>query len=594
MRKSIYSIVIMTVFILTGCTLGKMVKLAKKQRLEVNPSPLELHGDSVQFQITGTLPVKMLKKNTMYTAGTSYKYGGEALYIGDLIFKGSEFPNASTKEPKVSKSFAFGYVDAMKRGDLVIDGKAAIVNGKSKKVPSAKVAEGIITTSRLVKETYQPAYVSSGYNDKEELTNSAVEFFFEQGKSNLRKSEIGSERGKFVDAYVAKKNITRTVAITGTHSPEGSETINTTLSNDRAKVIEKFFRDKTKKYDYGKKADSINFVLKPVVEDWAAFLSMLDENKKLSASQKEEIKAIINNGGGSFVEKEQQIAQLGSYKIVFKDIYPKLRIAKTEILFAKQKKSEAEISTVGKEIATGAGDASQLSDNELLHAAEITPDLKEKETIYLAAIKKNDSYAAHTNLAAVYIEQALKATSNDEKNQLLENAIMHLETANKIQESAEANSNMGVISLIRGDIAKGMDYIQRAASMASSGASQKVINGVKGALEIRAGKYDAAVMSLSNSTPTDDNAYNKGLAYVLKKDYTNAKTALQESISLNSNNAWAYYVSAIAAARMNEKSEVVAMLTKAVALNSDLKQRFVEDLEFKNFWNDQEVRDAVK
>jgi len=281
MKKSIYSVVIMTLVLFTGCTLGKMVKLAKKQRLEVVPSPLELHGDSVRFEMTGTLPAKMLKKNTMYTASTSYKYGSEALYIGDLMFKGSEFPNASTKEPKLSKTFSFGYSDAMKRGDLVIEGKAAIVNGKSKKVPAVKVAEGIITTSRLVKNAYQPAYVNSGYNKNDEVTSSNVEFFFEQGKSVLRKSEMGSERGKTIDAYVAKKNITQTVTITGTHSPEGSETINSTLSNDRAKVMEKFFRDKMKKYDYGQQASSINFVLKPVVEDWAGFLAMLDENKKI-------------------------------------------------------------------------------------------------------------------------------------------------------------------------------------------------------------------------------------------------------------------------------------------------------------------------
>jgi tetratricopeptide (TPR) repeat protein len=306
------------------------------------------------------------------------------------------------------------------------------------------------------------------------------------------------------------------------------------------------------------------------------------------ASQKEEIKNIINNGGGSFVEKEQQLAQLKSYKVIYNDIYPKLRIARTEILSSKAKKSEAEISAMSKE------NMDKLSDMEILHAAEMTPDLTEKENIYLAAIKKNDTYAAHTNLAGVYIEKSLKASSEDEKAKLLENAMMHLETANRIQESAEANHNIGVISLIKGDIAKGMEYIQKASSMVSDDASQKVMNGVKGALEIRAGKYDAAVASLSNSAQTSDNAFNKGLAYVLKKDYTKAKTALKEAAELNANDAWIYYVSAIAAARMNEKSEVIAMLNKAVSMNADLKQKFVEDLEFKNFWNDTEVRDAVK
>jgi hypothetical protein len=46
------------------------------------------------------------------------------------------------------------------------------------------------------------------------------------------------------------KNVTRTVTITGTHSPEGAERINTKLSEERAAAIEKFYRAQMKKYDY--------------------------------------------------------------------------------------------------------------------------------------------------------------------------------------------------------------------------------------------------------------------------------------------------------------------------------------------------------
>ncbi len=48
-----------------SCSLKQMVKMAKDQELTVTPSPLEVHGDSVAFDISASLPVKMLKKNKM-------------------------------------------------------------------------------------------------------------------------------------------------------------------------------------------------------------------------------------------------------------------------------------------------------------------------------------------------------------------------------------------------------------------------------------------------------------------------------------------------------------------------------------------------
>ena len=53
---------------------------------------------------------------------------------------------------------------------------------------------------------------------------------------------VSLKRDDEFEAFIAHKNITRTVTITGTHSPEGTERINSKLSNDRAAVIEKYYR----------------------------------------------------------------------------------------------------------------------------------------------------------------------------------------------------------------------------------------------------------------------------------------------------------------------------------------------------------------
>ena len=58
------------------------------------------------------------------------------------------------------------------------------------------------------------------------------------------------------------------------------------------------------KYDYAGMADSINFVLKPIVDDWSQFKSALSSYEGVSEDQKSEILNIIN-GPGMFEDKEK-------------------------------------------------------------------------------------------------------------------------------------------------------------------------------------------------------------------------------------------------------------------------------------------------
>src|SRR5690606_4063520 len=137
-------------------------------------------------------------------------------------------------------------------GQLAVKGTAKHHKaGKSLDAPENVIINGLVTTPKLVRirqfaadEQIKPirVYMDHGYADQDELEPVEVEFFFEQGSSRLRPSEVNSERGKFLKAFIASENVTRTVTITGTHSPEGSERINRDLSKNRAEVIEKFYR----------------------------------------------------------------------------------------------------------------------------------------------------------------------------------------------------------------------------------------------------------------------------------------------------------------------------------------------------------------
>jgi outer membrane protein OmpA-like peptidoglycan-associated protein len=284
MRKSNIVLAVLTGFaILSGCnSLKKMVQLAEEQQVDVVPSPLELHGDSVKFDISVVLPAKMLPEGYVYSLTTYYKYGESDVEVGKTALDSKDFPDSKTTTSRKSDSFSFAYGDGMGSGNLEVMGTAVDEKGENASTPRKQVAQGIITTSLLAEDVFYTAYAAPGYTDAEELVPTNVDMYFDQGSAVLKSSETRSDKGKAFRAFIADKNVTRTVTITGTHSPEGTETINSDLSENRAKAIEKYYRAQMKRYDYKGMADSIEFILKPVIQDWSEFKDALTEYDGIS------------------------------------------------------------------------------------------------------------------------------------------------------------------------------------------------------------------------------------------------------------------------------------------------------------------------
>ncbi len=579
MKRLAYVIALFAILTLSGCSLNQMASASKNQNLKVTPNPLEVHGDSVKFDMAANLPVKMLKKGKVYTIQTFYKTSDSETQLEDIVFKADDYPNSGETQPKITKSFAMPYSASMAKGSVEIKGIASDPkNGKSKEGERLPIAKGVITTSQLVENAYYAAYADHGYNNKEELTPVNVDFFFLQGRSDLRYSERTGERGKELSAFIADKNVTKSVTVIGSHSPEGTERINSGLSEKRAQVIEAFYRKNMTKYDYKGLADSINFIIKPIIDDWAAFKAELNAYEGITSDEKSEYLNIVN-GSGTFEEKEKSLRKVASYKKVFKDVYPKLRTAKTEILKIKVKKSDAEISVLAKQIADGTASADTLSEQEMMYAASLTPSLSEKEAIYKEATKKSDSWNSHNNLAAVYIAQAMQSSDNSKADM----ALTQLEIANKKNESAEAYANLGSVYLMQGNAAKANDALKKAGSMGASNDVTKGMNGVKGATEIILAKYAEAVSSESSAENNATNAFNKGLAQLLNKDFQNAIGSFDDAIELDSKHAMANYAAAVANARLNKIDAVIKYIKGAIAIDTDLKSKVLNDLEFQAF-----------
>ncbi len=585
--KIIFPMLLIGVMSISGCALSKMKKAAKDQELVVVPSPLEVHADTVRFDLTATLPVKMMKPKKVYELSAFYKYGTQERALKKIQFRATDYPNSNTVQPEISQEYVFPYKEGMERGNLEIQGKA--INPKSGSFLETErlgVAEGLIVTSKLVQPSYYASYANHGYNDQEELIPTNVEFFFDQGRSVFKTSEKSSDRGSRFAAFIAEKNVTRTVTITGSHSPEGKETINSELAQERADAIEKWYREQMDKYDYQGMASNIRFIIKPVVQDWSGLKSMLASYSGISSSQKAEWNSIIN-GSGSFEQKEKELQKLSTYKQVFNDIYPQLRTATTEVLTVKPKKSKAQIATMAL------NSPSQLTVEELAYAAANNPSLEEKKSIYEAAAKKNDTWIIHNNLGAVHLAMAMQADGRGQRN-MISTALNHFNISNQKNANVQAQANMGMALAMQGNLWGAHAALTKAASMNPGNDVRQGVNGAKGAVEIMVGRYDLAIGSLNRASDRSVDQFNKGLVQLLRKDFRNAQTTLERVISNERGYVLAHYAAAVAAARQDNENKVIEHLRNAIGADASLKQKAATDLEFRKFSGSNAFLDLMK
>ena len=592
--KSLISIFIASVIFLSGCTLKKMLKMAKEQQLTVSPSPVEMHGGEVEFDMSAMLPVKMLKKNTLYTVNAYYQYGDNKVELGNIEFKASDYPDA-TVQPKLSKTFKFEYKPEYRRGKVMVSGSVAKVTGKSLPTPAMEVADGTITTSELVQDEMYPAYAFHGYNNQEELVPTNVEFFFASGSAKLTTRETRGDEGKKMGMFIADKKVTRTVNIYGHHSPEGTEAINTDLANDRAKAIEAFYRKQMKKYDYKDMADSIKFVLNPKTFDWKMFRDIVKTTDLLDDGQRKQVLDIIDVKGADFMSQEKELQGLSFYaKTIKAKIYPMIRTAKTEILSVKEKKTDAEISAIASQIVKGdTATTDTLSVEELGYSATLTTDLSLKEGIYLELTKRAQTWQSHNNLAALYLEQALAAPKS-EKASLVEKAMAQLEISVKKEEAAENLSNLAVAKTMSNDFEGAKEDAKNALSKNGSADLVKNIKSNLAPHYIRTGDYDQALKMLETSTLSATSKYNMGLTQLLTKDFDAASNNFGTVNSEDANNAYAYYCAAVTAARTGDESTMAARLKKAIELDAELRTRAVDDLEFMKYFEAESFKGAIK
>ena len=140
-------------------------------------------------------------------------------------------------------------------------------------------------------------------------------------------------------------------------------------------------------------------------------------------------------------------------------------------------------------------------------------------------------------------------------------------TLNVNSNAPEANANLGLISLLNGDVATAENYIAKA-----MGAND--LNNVLGALNIAKGNYAEACKNLENSFSN-----TAGLAEILNKNYATADVILA---GVKNKDAITSYLQAILCARQGNPDRAAGYLRTALQLDPTLAAYAANDLELRN------------
>ena len=522
----------------------------------VTPNPLESQGGKVAATVNGTFPEKYMKKKAVVTVTPELRYANGQVAKGQsATFQGEKvMGNDQTISYKVGGRYtmktSFDYVPEMQKSDMYLTFDAR----KGKKVynvPAVKVADGVIATSELYRRTLASENgviapdTFQRVNAKKQEAN--IKFLINQ--ANIRKSELKNNSVQEFVEMLKKINADRegfniqNVEIQAYASPEGGVKFNDKLAGQRKNQSEKYVKNTLKKTKVDAALDAHY-----TAQDWEGF-------QKLVAASNLQDKDVILRVLSMYEDPLERVQQIRNMSAGFQElangILPELRRSRLIINYETIGRSDEQIKEQYK------NDASKLSADELLYSATLDETPAKQEEIYKKTVEAypND-YRAYNNLAALALAKGDKQAAQQ----------YAAKAAQLGSDTPEAQANLGLISLINGNV-------QDAERAISKGANSENVKAALGALNIAKGNYAQAESDFGKTASN-----TAALAQILNKNYAAAAKTLDK---VENPNAMTDYLHAIAAARRGNKFAAASYLKEALQKDASLKEYADNDLELK-------------
>ena len=562
MNKKIFSpfLAMAVIFALTSCS-GKLKPLSTDY-IKADPQPLEVVGGQVPVTINIAYPAKWFNKNAVVTItpvlryatgetwGTAYTYQGEKVRANNPMIRYGTGGNVTMKS-------SFKYTPEMKKSALYLTFDAKIKN-KVVRLPDIKIADGIIATSALANAATANPVVGADKFQRiiKEAHNANILFLIQQAElrsNELKKNELSDWKDRIKSANDAP-NQNVSVEVSAYASPDGGLKLNETLAEKREANTTRYVKGELKKQKIDIPVDA-NYT----AQDWEGFKELVS---KSNLQDKDLVLRVLSMYKDP-EEREREIKNISSvFKSLADEILPQLRRSRLTANIEIIGKSDEEISRLAQ------ADPKALNVEELLYAATLTDNDTDKEAIYTKASQQfPDDYRTWNNIGMqrFYAGDLKKAEEMFNKS-------------NSVKPNSEANINLGLIALTRGEKEKAQQLIGGASDVAGLGEAL-------GILYLEQGDYAKAVSSFGAAKTN-----NAALAQLMTKDYSKASQTLN---AVTRPDAVTDYLKAVVAARTNDTDGVINNLKAAIGKQS-LAKEAANDLEFAKYATNSAFIDVIR
>lgn len=554
-------------------------KVFQGASVNCSPDPIEVHADSIRYQIKASVPPKSgMKKGGTYVG--EGKIGGVSQ--GKIVFSSDKYPNVKKTGIDTTLSFKRPYVDKMNGNSLVIK-QSYERKGKSFELPDVEnLCECCITTYQNVFEGSYLIFSEHSYQ-KEVKASRAARFNFPKDVWAIQQQEYNQADILAIGEFLKKKYITDQVVIEGFASPEGPYKRNVELSSNRMKEVKAWLIEQLKAEGYDNYLDTNFFQISVTHADWEGFKASI-QAQPYSQDVKSQIVTLVSSGLEPNRLEDEIMALVGG-KDKVEHILAPLRRATIKMEGYESRRTDEEIDNISLRFIKGLSDAN-------------LKDTFEKEEWLYAVSRVNNTAGKKVMLEA--FRDAFPA-------------------------DPRAFNDLGIISLLDGDLDAGMNYLEKAYKLKSS--DHAVLNNLgvsylkngkyrdaKSSLESslsamntpeanfnlgvvmeKMGRYNMAVEKFNSASALKGAFYNAGLSKLLMGDLNGARTSLNEAVKqTGSDMAMPYYALAIVGARSKDASLMGSNLKRACDIDASLKTKARNDLEFRNYFTNTEFKAAIQ
>jgi tetratricopeptide (TPR) repeat protein/outer membrane protein OmpA-like peptidoglycan-associated protein len=587
-------------FAYRGCNLKEMAANYSLVKYETNPAVLTEKGDSVMVTIKGTVPPKYFCPTAAMYFEPVVTYNGGEYALKPMNLIGEKVTGDGTMiKYKEGGSFTyttvFPYKPEMNTSMLTVtpivyEAKEKVYPKKGEikekvkfmELPSRDLAPGVIYTPTRVVNDQQSLIADHGYQ-KEVLQSKTGTIYFKKNKFDLdmkhglNKSDAAKAGLTDLNAFVKQGWKIKDITMNGWASPEGEETFNAGLSENRSKTGHKWMIDQYKEWTKEANKDNkdkkavkaaveaagtdVNMVLQHHGPDWNGFMKAVQAS---NVKDKDKILNVINSSADN-LKKEQEIRNMILiYPEIEENLLPPLRRTEITATLFEPRMTDAELSQYA------VSNPEKLKVEEILYAGTLTTDAATKLTIYDNAAKQYpNNWKALNNAAVANAEKGNLAKAND----------YLVKAAGIAPNNGIIENNIGVVAAKQGDYKKAEAQFKKAQSLGEN------TNYNQGTLMIKKGDYPKALNLLGNAKCT----YNLGLAQLVSGNNSAAETTLKCAPQTPET----FYLLAITGARTANTKMMYEYLMKACQ-DANLKAQAKGDREFYTYQNTPEFQNIVK